>query len=82
MKRVLSSAVEWQSAPSADRDRRAAQATAQISGIVKDSSGGVLPGADVDRHADRHRIQARRRHRRERVVLVSGHSRSVRIASR
>ena len=38
-----------------------AQATAQITGTVKDSSGGVLPGASVTRHANRNRFQARGR---------------------
>ncbi len=40
-----------------------AQATAQISGTVKDSSGGVLPGADVNVTQTGHGSQAQRRHR-------------------
>ena len=48
MKRVSELCVRWQSARSADRDRSSwPKPTAQITGTVKDSSGGVLPGANV-----------------------------------
>ena len=39
-----------------------AGATAQISGTVKDSSGGVLPGADVTATQTDTGSQAQRRH--------------------
>ena len=35
-----------------------AQATASISGTVRDQSGAVLPGVTDHRHADRHRSDA------------------------
>ena len=46
-------------------------AVAQISGIVRDDSGGVLPGVEVTVHADRHRRRADGLHQRERRLRAA-----------
>ena len=46
----------------------AAQATAQLSGTVRDESGAVLPGVDRHRHANRYRLRTNGRDRRERQL--------------
>ena len=48
--------------------------TGEISGVVRDSSGGVLPGVDRHGHPYRHRHRRRARHRRRGPLLPPGAS--------